>query len=88
MPGKENMKKEMIINVSQQEECRVAIVEDGVLDDLYVERARQDNLAGNIYLGKVVNLFQDLLLQSLGTGRTRATRSSPFPGALSAPPHA
>ena len=56
MPGKENMKKEMIINVSQPEECRVAIVEDGVLEELYVERASQDNLAGNIYLGKVVNL--------------------------------
>jgi ribonuclease E len=50
------MKKEMIINVSQPEECRVAIVEDGVLEELYVERASQDNLAGNIYLGKVVNL--------------------------------
>jgi len=50
------MKKEMIINVSQSEECRIAIIEEGVLEELYVERASQDNLAGNIYLGKVVNL--------------------------------
>ncbi len=56
MPEETNMKKEMIINVSQSEECRVAIVEDGLLEELYVERASQDNLAGNIYLGKVVNL--------------------------------
>jgi len=56
MPDKGNMKKEMIINVSQSEECRIAIIEEGVLEELYVERASQDNLAGNIYLGKVVNL--------------------------------
>src|SRR5210317_518882 len=50
------MKKEMLINVSQPEECRIAIVEDGVLEELYIERASQDNYVGNIYKGKVVNL--------------------------------
>ena len=46
----------MLINVSQPEECRIAIVEDGVLEELYVERAGQDNYVGNIYKGVVVNL--------------------------------
>ena len=50
------MKKEMLINVSQPEECRIAIVEDNRLEELYIERASQDNFAGNIYKGKVVNL--------------------------------
>ncbi len=50
------MKKEMLINVSQPEECRIAIVEDGVLEELYIERAGQDNYVGNIYKGIVVNL--------------------------------
>ncbi len=50
------MKKEMLINASQSEECRIAIVEDGRLEELYVERASQDNYVGNIYKGKVVNL--------------------------------
>ncbi len=50
------MKKEMLINTSQPEECRIAILEDGRLEELYIERASQDNYAGNIYLGKVVNL--------------------------------
>lgn len=50
------MKKEMLINVSQPEECRIAIVEDGLLEELYVERASNDNYVGNIYKGKVVNL--------------------------------
>jgi ribonuclease E len=51
-----NMKQEMLINVAQPEECRIAIVEDGVLEELYVERAGQDNYVGNIYKGVVVNL--------------------------------
>ncbi|MCH2600908.1 MAG: ribonuclease E/G, partial [Pirellulales bacterium] len=50
------MKKEMIINVAQPEECRVAVIEDGQLEELHVERASQDNYVGNIYKGKVVNL--------------------------------
>src|SRR5688572_8129443 len=50
------MKNEMLINVSQPEECRIAIVEDGLLEELYIERASADNYVGNIYKGKVVNL--------------------------------
>jgi ribonuclease E len=50
------MKQEMLINVSQPEECRIAIVEDGVLEELYIERTSQDNYVGNIYKGKVVNI--------------------------------
>jgi ribonuclease E len=50
------MKKEILINVSQPEECRIAIVEDGLLEELYIERASQDNYVGNIYKGRVVNL--------------------------------
>jgi ribonuclease E len=50
------MKNEMLINVSQPEECRIAIVEDNVLEELYIERTSQDNYVGNIYKGVVVNL--------------------------------
>ena len=50
------MKQEMLINVAQPEECRIAIVEDGTLEELYIERTSQDNYVGNIYKGKVVNL--------------------------------
>jgi len=50
------MKQEMLINVRQPEECRIAIIEDGVLEELYVERTGQDNYVGNIYKGVVVNL--------------------------------
>lgn len=50
------MKKEMLINVLQQEECRIAIVENGVLEELYVERASHENYVGNIYKGRIVNI--------------------------------
>jgi ribonuclease E len=50
------MKQEMLINVSQPEECRIAIAEDGVLEELYIERTSQDNYVGNIYKGRVVNI--------------------------------
>src|SRR5439155_2289847 len=50
------MKKEMLINVLQPEECRIAIVEDGVLEELYVERTSHESYVGNIYKGRVVNI--------------------------------
>jgi len=50
------MKQEMLINVAQPEECRIAIVEDGVLEELYIERTEQESYVGNIYKGVVVNL--------------------------------
>jgi len=50
------MKKEMLINVAQSEECRIAIIEGGLLEELYIERASQNNYVGNIYKGKIVNL--------------------------------
>jgi ribonuclease E len=48
--------KEMLINVLQPEECRIAIVEDGILEELYVERTSLENYTGNIYKGRIVNI--------------------------------
>ncbi len=50
------MKKEMLINVLQPEECRIAIVEDGILEELYVERTGHESYVGNIYKGRIVNI--------------------------------
>ena len=61
----------MLINASQSEECRIAIVEDGRLEELYVERASQDNYVGNVYKGKVVNLEPSIqaVFVDFGVGR-------------------
>src|ERR1700746_353532 len=50
------MKKEMLINVMQPEEGRIAILEDGVLEELYVERTSHESYVGNIYKGRIVNI--------------------------------
>ena len=51
-----NKKKEMLINVLQSEECRIAIVENGILEELYLERTSQESYVGNIYRGRIVNI--------------------------------
>lgn len=50
------MAREMLINVAQEEECRIAIMENGKLDELYIERAASDRYVGNIYKGKISNI--------------------------------
>jgi len=50
------MKKEMLINVQQPEECRIAVLENNRLDELYVERKSIEAFAGNIYRAKIVNI--------------------------------
>jgi ribonuclease E len=65
------MVREMLVNVAESEECRVAVVEDGTLDELYFERASVASHVGNIYKGKVVNLETGIqaAFVDLGTGR-------------------
>jgi ribonuclease E len=46
----------MIINYVPREECRIAVVEDGKLEELYVERAAAASRVGNIYVGRVTNV--------------------------------
>jgi len=50
------MAREMLINVAESEECRVAVIEDNSLEELYVERASLSSHVGNIYKGKVANI--------------------------------
>ena len=48
--------KRMLINALDPEESRIAVVEDGVLQELHVELASREAYLGNIYKGKVVNI--------------------------------
>jgi ribonuclease E len=50
------MAREMLINVAESEECRVAVVENGSLEELYVERTSLNSHVGNIYKGKIANI--------------------------------
>ena len=50
------MAREMLINVAETEECRVAVVENGTLEELYMQRASLGSHVGNIYKARVVNI--------------------------------
>ncbi|MBR4976620.1 MAG: ribonuclease E/G [Thermoguttaceae bacterium] len=65
------MSQKMLVNARQPEECRIAVVEDGVLEELYVERTTNDNYVGNIYKGVIVNIEQSIqaAFVDFGVGR-------------------
>ena len=46
----------MLINVAQEEECRIAVVEGKKLEELYIERASEQSHVGNIYKGIITNV--------------------------------
>ncbi len=50
----------MLINATQQEELRVALVKDDKLDDLYIERLGSKQKKANIYKGKVTRVEPSL----------------------------
>ena len=50
----------MLINVADEEESRVAIVEDGVLEELTIETSSKEQIKGNIYNGVVVKVEPSL----------------------------
>src|SRR3989338_6538407 len=54
------MPKEILINVESQEK-RVAIVNDGRLEEFYLERPQDKTIVGNIYKGRI-----EAVLPSLG----------------------
>ncbi len=54
--AKKTAERTMLINVRERDETRVAILENGELDDLLVETAAQVTYLNNIYVGRVVNI--------------------------------
>src|SRR3569832_1878507 len=50
------MAKEMLINVSEGEECRIALLEENKLEELYMERTSSTSHVGNVYKGRVTNV--------------------------------
>ena len=46
------MSEEILINYTPQE-TRVAVTQQGVVQELHIERAASRGLVGNVYLGKV-----------------------------------
>src|SRR6185436_14613915 len=54
------MSKTMLVNVAHVEETRVAIVEDGVLEQYEIETLNRTNIKGNIHNAVVENVHPAL----------------------------
>jgi ribonuclease E len=54
------MVKKMLINASQPEECRVAVVTDGLLEELDVQIKTREATLGNIYKGVITRVEPSL----------------------------
>jgi ribonuclease E len=58
--AEEMMKKKMLINVADEEESRVAIIEDGLLEEFTIETTSKEQNKGNIYNGIIVKVEPSL----------------------------
>ena len=65
------MKRVMLINVLMPEESRVAVLENEVLEELYIERSDTESCVGNIYKGRVINVEPSLQAAFLDIGQPR-----------------
>ncbi|MBE0436584.1 MAG: ribonuclease G [Methylomicrobium sp.] len=65
------MSEEILINVTPPE-TRVAVVENGVLQELIIERSRQRGLVGNIYKGEVCRVLPGMQAAFVDIGLSRA----------------
>jgi ribonuclease G len=65
------MTVEILINVTPQE-TRAAVVENGVLQELYLERARRQGIVGNIYKGRVSRVLPGMEAAFVEVGLDRA----------------
>lgn len=64
------MSEELLINVSPME-SRVAVLDSGVLSEIYIERHHKLGLVGNIYLGTVVRVLPGMQAAFVDIGQSR-----------------
>ncbi len=64
------MSEEILINVTPQE-TRVAVVENGVLHDVYIERSQKRGLVGNIFKGRVSRVLPGMQAAFIDIGLER-----------------
>ena len=65
------MSAELLVNVTPRE-TRVALIESGVLQEVFVERANRRGLVGNIYKGRVCRVLPGMQAAFVDVGLDRA----------------
>src|SRR5439155_18247171 len=76
------VEKVLLINADEPEEVRVAVVEDGRLEEVYVEAGTDPTGKGNIYVGRVQNVERGIgaAFVDLGGGVTGFLHASDVVG--------
>ena len=64
------MREEILINVTPQE-TRVAMLENGMLQEVFIEREKNQEITGNIYLGIVVRVLPGMQAAFVDIGLDR-----------------
>lgn len=64
------MSDELLINVTPME-CRVALIQNGTVNELFVERTVKRGLVGNVYKGKVVRVLPGMQAAFVDIGLSR-----------------
>jgi ribonuclease G len=64
------MNEEILINITPQE-TRVALIQQGAVQELQIERTRQRGIVGNIYLAKVVRVLPGMQSAFIEVGLER-----------------
>jgi ribonuclease G len=65
------MNEEILINVTPQE-TRVAVMQQGVVQELHIERGSQRGLVGNVYVGKVKRVLPGMQSAFIDIGLERS----------------
>ena len=65
------MNEKILINTNQRE-TRVALVVDGILQEVHIERALKRGIVGNIYMGKVTRVLPSMQAVFVDIGLPRA----------------
>ncbi len=63
--------EEILINVTPQE-TRVAVIEQGVTQEVHIERASARGMVGNIYMGRVIRVLPGMQSAFIDIGGARA----------------
>jgi ribonuclease G len=64
------MSKEILVNI-REGETRVAITENGILEDFYIERESEGTLLGNIYKGRVESILPSINAAFVNIGQEK-----------------
>src|SRR5512133_1343535 len=65
------MANELVINTTSHE-TRIALIENGTIAELYIERSRVKGIVGNIYKGRVIRVLPGMQAAFVDIGMEKA----------------